>query len=147
VSSHERRGFTLLELLVALSIVAALAAVVGPTLFGHVADGKRTAARTQVDALVMAIEAFRLDVGRVPSAQEGLGALRAAPGGGVSGWRGPYLKRDLPRDPWGQAYQYTIPGGRSGDAYDVYSFGRDGRVGGEGDATDIGNWTDAAARP
>lgn len=146
--NEPRRGFTLIELLVVLVIIATLASVVGPSLLGNVGEARRTAARAQLDAFELALDAFRLDMTRYPTADEGLDALRHAPAAGFEGsrWRGPYLRKDVPADPWGHPWLYTAPGAESGGAYDLASLGRDGRPGGDGEDADITSWDGASPR-
>jgi general secretion pathway protein G len=132
----DRRGFTLIELLVVMVILGLLAALVGPRLFGHVGAANQKAAKTQIEMLGQALDAFRLDVGRYPSTSEGLNALVTNPG--VEGWNGPYLKKGLPNDPWKKPYQYQAPG-EHGD-YDIVSYGADGAPGGEGESKDVTSW-------
>jgi general secretion pathway protein G len=134
---RDERGFTLIELLVVVIILGLLAALVGPRFFGRVGQSKQAAARVQIELLGSALDQFRLDAGRYPATQEGLAALQANPGN-VSGWDGPYLKKDLPRDPWGNPYQYKSPGDHG--EYDLWSYGSDGAPGGEGEAADIASW-------
>jgi len=129
-------GFTLLELLVVLVIIGLLASIVGPRLFGNVAKSEMTTARAQMDVLGKALDQFRLDVGRYPTMQEGLGALTTSPSG-ASRWSGPYLKKDVPLDPWGKPYQYRIPSSRPGNDFDLFSLGKDGVEGGSGESADI----------
>ena len=131
-----RQGFTLIELLVVMVILGLLAALVGPRLFGHVGAANQKAAKTQIEMLGQALDAFRLDVGRYPSTSEGLNALVANPG--VEGWNGPYLKKGLPNDPWKRPYIYQSPG-EHGD-YDLSSNGADGAPGGEGENKDVNSW-------
>lgn len=131
------KGFTLLELLVVMVIIGLLAAYVGPQYFGVVSKSEVKAARAQIDAFDKALVAYRLDVGAFPPTQAGLAALIEAPAG-ARNWSGPYLSKGLPKDPWGQPYQYAFPGKHG--AYDIWSHGRDGRPGGQGDDVDIGNW-------
>lgn len=131
-----RRGFTLIELLVVMVILGLLAALVGPRLFGHVGAANQKAAKTQIEMLGQALDAFRLDVGRYPSTSEGLSALITNPG--VEGWSGPYLKKGLPNDPWKKPYIYQSPG-EHGD-YDLVSYGADGVPGGEGENKDVNSW-------
>ena len=131
-----RQGFTLIELLVVMVILGLLAALVGPRLFGHVGAANQKAAKTQIEMLGQALDAFRLDVGRYPSTSEGLNALVANPG--VEGWNGPYLKKGLPNDPWKRPYIYQSPG-EHGD-YDIVSNGADGAPGGEGENKDVNSW-------
>jgi general secretion pathway protein G len=130
------RGFTLLELLVVLLILGLLASLVAPRLLGNVSKSEEKVARAQIAALETAIENFRLDVGRYPSTEEGLGALHKSPSDDAR-WAGPYLKKAVPKDPWGQAYVYRFPSER-GD-FDIVSLGRDGKPGGTGPDTDLGN--------
>lgn len=131
------RGFTLLELLVVMVIIGLLAGYVGPKFFGQIGKSEVKAARAQLDALTKALDQYRLDVGRYPSTEQGLAALVAKPADEVK-WAGPYLSKAIPKDPWGVDYQYRSPG-EHGD-YDLMSFGRDGRVGGEGEDADITSW-------
>lgn len=131
------RGFTLLELLVVVAIIGLLAAYVGPRYFGQIGKAETKAAMAQIDALGKALEAYRLDVGRFPTTQQGLAALMAAPPG-TPRWGGPYLKKEVPLDPWGQPYRYKSPGDHG--EFDVSSHGRDGAPGGSGEDADIGNW-------
>jgi general secretion pathway protein G len=133
----DQRGFTLIELLVVIMILGLLAALVGPRLFGKVGESKQKAARVQIELLGAALDQFRLDVGRYPSTQEGLQALQVNPGN-VSGWEGPYLKKDVPPDPWRNPYQYKSPGDHG--EYDLWSYGSDATPGGEGEAADVTSW-------
>lgn len=135
---RDQRGFTLIELLVVVIILGLLAAIVGPRFFGRVGQSKQAAARVQIELLGTALDQLRLDTGRYPTSQEGLQALQANPGN-LNGWEGPYLRKDVPRDPWGNAYQYKSPGDH-GD-YDLWSFGSDAASGGDGEAGDITSWT------
>lgn len=132
------RGFTLLELLVVMVIIGLLAGFVAPRYFAQVGKSRVKAARAQIDALDKAIESFRLDVGRLPTTEEGLNALNVAPQG-VTNWGGPYLKKDVPVDPWGHPYVYVQPGTHQND-FDLLSYGRDGQAGGTGEDADITNY-------
>jgi general secretion pathway protein G len=140
VPLHRRAaaGFTLLELLVALVIIGALVGYVGPKYFDQLGKSEKKIARAQVDAIEKALDTYRLDVGRYPTTEQGLAALSTRPGEEAR-WNGPYLKKALPADPWGKPYQYRNPGEHGIDV-DVFSFGKDGQPGGDGDAADIGNW-------
>ena len=132
------RGFTLLELLVVMVIIGLLAGFVAPRYFAQVGKSRVKAAQAQIDALDKALEQFRLDVGRLPTSEEGLPALNAPPSG-VTNWEGPYLKKAVPLDPWGHAYVYAQPGTHQND-FDLMSYGRDGQPGGTGEDADITNW-------
>lgn len=131
------RGFSLIEMLVVLMIIGLLAALVGPKLFGKVGKARRQAAKAQITMLGTALDAFRLDVGRYPETGEGLQALRTAPGG-IEAWDGPYLDKEIPKDPWKNDYVYFCPGEHG--EYDLMSYGADGSQGGEKDNKDIVSW-------
>jgi general secretion pathway protein G len=130
------RGFTLLELLVVIVIIGMLASYVGPKYFSQIGKSEVTSAKAQLESLSKAIETFRLDVGRYPSMDEGLGALMVKPEG-AKGWTGPYLKKDVPQDPWGHPYQYRFPG--VGADFQVLSLGKDGQPGGTAENADLVN--------
>ena len=134
---RNRNGFTLIELLVVMVIIGLLAALVGPRFIRQEEKAKIKAAKAQIELLSTALDTFRLDVGRYPSTEEGLEALRTKPGG-LERWDGPYLKKDVPLDPWGKAYAYKSPGEHG--PFDIVSYGADGVSGGEGDNRDITNW-------
>lgn len=131
------RAFTLLELLVVMVIIGLLAGYVAPKYFSQVGKSEVKVARAQIDAIDKALDQYRLDVGRYPSSEQGLGALTSRPSG-ESKWAGPYLKKEVPPDPWGKPYQYKSPGEHG--EYDVFSFGSDGQPGGSGEAADLTNW-------
>ncbi len=133
----DQAGFTLIELLIVVIILGVLAGLVGPRLFGRVGQSRQAAARVQIELLGAALDQFKLDVGRYPTSQEGLQALQQSPGN-APGWEGPYLKKEVPRDPWGNAYQYKSPGDHG--EYDVTSLGSDGSAGGDGEAADVTSW-------
>ena len=131
-----QRGFTLLELLVVLVIIGLLAGIVGPRLFANVDKSKVTTAKAQINVLGKAVDQLRLDIGRYPSAQEGLALLMSPPSDGTSGWNGPYLKGgNVPNDPWNNPYVYRAPAEHG--PYDIISYGSDGQEGGSGVAADI----------
>lgn len=131
------RGFTLLELLVVMVIIGLLAGYVAPRYFSQVGKSEIKAARAQIDAFEKALETYRLDTGRYPSNEAGLEALMKAPAGETK-WQGPYLKKAVPLDPWGKPYIYVQPG-QHGE-YDILSYGRDGKPGGEDENGDVVNW-------
>lgn len=128
-------GFTLLELLVVILIIGLLTALVAPRFLGQVSKSELTATKAQMDALDKALQAYRIDTGRFPSAAQGLAALVTLPAGETR-WRGPYLQGDVPLDPWGSPYQYRSPGSTGRD-FDLLSYGRDKAPGGSGDDADI----------
>ena len=137
---HNRRrdrGITLIELVVVMVIIALFATLVGQRVFRNVDKARQTAAREQIATLESTLDLFRLDVGRYPTTEEGLQALQVKPAN-VEGWDGPYLKQDVPLDPWQHPYAYRCPGQHSD--FDLMSFGLDGQEGGEGNNSDVVNW-------
>ena len=136
-AKRPRRGFTLLELLVVIVIIGLLTSFVGPRYFSQVGKSEIKTARAQIDALDKALDQYRLDTGHYPAMDHGLGALVSRPPNEAK-WDGPYLRKAVPQDPWGNAYVYRIPG-QHGE-YDLVSYGRDGQPGGTGEASDITNW-------
>lgn len=128
-------GFTLLELLVVILIIGLLTGIVGPRFLGQIGRSEVTAARAQLDAFDKALQAYRIDIGQFPSETSGLQALLVAPPSETR-WRGPYLKGQIPRDPWGRPYQYRMPGA-AGKDFELQTLGKDGAVGGTGDDTDL----------
>lgn len=134
---RRHRGFTLMELLLVLVIIGLLAALVGPTLYQRIKPAKQSAAQAQIENFATALDSFYIDVGRYPSTQEGLQVLRAKPES-ADKWNGPYLKKEIPVDPWGTAYVYRAPGRNGG--YEIVSYGADGREGGEGENADVQSW-------
>lgn len=137
VTRKRSKGFTLLELLVVVTIIGLLAGFVAPRYFSQVGKSEVNVARAQIDALEKALDQYRLDTGRYPDSELGLTALLERPASEHK-WNGPYLKKAVPLDPWGKAYVYRVPGQR-GD-FDVVSFGRDGKPGGTGEDADLGNY-------
>lgn len=134
---RNERGFTLIELLIVMVILGLLAALVGPRMFGKTGKAKQKAAKAQISLFETAVDTYRLDVGRFPTTDQGLKALRERPEN-ESKWDGPYLPKDIPPDPWGNEYEFKSPG-EHGD-YDIVSFGADGAPGGEGEDSDIVSW-------
>jgi len=129
-------GFTLIELLVVLVILTLLAGLVGPRVLDQLGGAKSKTARVQVAEIEQAMDLFKLDVGRYPNNAEGLRALAERPST-VQGWNGPYLKKGVPSDPWGGAYQYKNPG--RNNAPDIFSLGADAKEGGDGENADVYN--------
>ena len=136
------RGFTLIELLVVIVILGVLATLVAPNVFRHVGTARDAAARAQIEMIGAALDAYRLDTGRYPTTQQGLAALWQEPTAQPRplNWRGPYLRKEAPLDPWGRAYLYASPGQHGSGGYDLYSYGADGREGGTGEDADIASW-------
>jgi general secretion pathway protein G len=130
------RGFTLIELLVVIIVLGLLAGLVGPRIVGHVSEAKSTTARTQIDLLGVALDSYRLDNGSYPSTEQGLTALRERPTREPvpSNWRGPYLRKAVPLDPWGRPYIYRV----QSSEFELQTLGRDGRPGGDGEDKDVG---------
>lgn len=139
LTRKERRngGFTLIELMIVLFILGLLAALVAPRLMGRVGKAKQKTAQAQIHLLATALDLFHLDVGRYPTGEEGLKALREKPEN-LPSWGGPYLDKSVPNDPWGRPYLYKFPGDHG--PYDLYSLGADGAEGGEGENQEITNW-------
>ena len=134
-AARKARGFTLLELLVVIVIIGLLAAYVGPKYFAQLGKSEVTVAKAQIEAFEKSLDTYRLDVGRYPTTEEGLGALLVAPPAAGTRWNGPYLKKAVPLDPGGHAYQYRAPGSKG--EYDIVSMGKDGQPGGSGENADI----------
>ncbi|MFZ7111148.1 MAG: type II secretion system major pseudopilin GspG [Desulfatiglandales bacterium] len=134
---RKERGFTLIELLIVMVILGLLAALVAPKMFGKTEKAKQNAAKAQISLLETALDTYRLDVGKFPSVEQGLNALRVQPED-AKNWEGPYLPKAVPQDPWGNPYVYKYPGDHG--YYDIISYGADGVPGGEGQNEDIVNW-------
>jgi general secretion pathway protein G len=139
-------GFTLIEMMVVIAIIGALATIVAPTVFRNLGDANVTAARSQIEIIAMALENYRMDTGSYPTTEHGLAALRTRPETALAGWRGPYLRKPVPADPWRRPYVYTSPGTHNADSFDVYTLGRDGVTGGAGEDADITSWGEALER-
>jgi general secretion pathway protein G len=133
--SRGERGFTLVEMLVVITIIGLIMSLVGPRVLNYLGESKVKAAKIQIQSFTSALDLFYLDAGRYPSTAEGLTAL-VKPPGGLTAWNGPYLKGGtVPNDPWGRPYIYRSPGERSN--YEIISYGSDGQEGGTGTAADI----------
>ena len=131
------KGITLIELLVVMVIIALFATLVGARLFSRVDDAMQTTAKAQISEFETVLDLYRLDIGQYPTQTQGLDALRVQPSG-VSNWNGPYLRKEVPLDPWENPYVYRYPG-EHGD-YDILSYGLDGQPGGEDNNMDIVSW-------
>ncbi len=143
-----RSGFTLLEMLVVLVVLGLLAGLIGPQLFGRVGEAKATTAKTQMELIGVALDSYRLDNGNYPVTNQGLDALNARPSRQPApmNWRGPYLRKAVPLDPWGRPYLFQSPS-RGGEGYDLRSLGRDGTEGGTGEDADLGGLPGVTKRP
>jgi general secretion pathway protein G len=137
-TNRKQTGFTLLELLVVLGIIAMLAGLVGPQVMKHMGESKVKAAKVQIEDLAQTLDMYKLDVGSYPTSDQGLEALIESPDG-AQRWNGPYLRKSkVPLDPWQQEYKYTSPGEHG--KFDVSSMGADGKEGGEGEDKDLNSW-------
>lgn len=136
------RGFTLIELLVVIVVIGLLASLVGPNIFRHVGAAKDATARSQIEMLGAALDAYRLDTGRYPTTAQGLDALWTEPSTDPrpAGWRGPYTRKPIPLDPWSKPYIYRSPAEVSRGGFEIISYGADGQAGGTGDDADITSW-------
>lgn len=136
---QRRAAFTLLELLVVLLVLGLLAGLVAPQILGRVGEAKTTTAKTQLALLATALDSYRLDNGDYPTTAQGLAALREKPTAAPvpAQWRGPYMRREIPMDPWGRPYTYRYPRERNRTTFDLFSLGRDGTEGGAGEDADI----------
>ena len=139
VNVRRRSGFTLLELVVVIIVLGLLAGIVAPQIIGRLSEAKSTTAKTQIELLSVALDGYRLDNGSYPTTDQGLAALRERPTRlpVPTNWRGPYLRKPVPLDPWGRPYVYRAPGERNPSAFDLESLGRDGKPGGEGEDADL----------
>jgi general secretion pathway protein G len=136
------RGLTLIEVVVVIIVLGLLAGLVGPQIIGRVSEAKSSTARTQVELFSVALDNYRLDNSRYPTTEQGLQALRERPmrDPAPRNWRGPYLRKEIPLDPWGQPYIYKSPGDENPSSYDLFTLGRDGQPGGEDEDADIKSW-------
>jgi general secretion pathway protein G len=140
-TARAREGFTLIELLVTIAIIATLAAIVAPALFGNIGEARRSTAKSQIQILSLALDAYRLDNESFPTTEQGLESLRTIPSADPApNWKGPYLRQLVPLDPWGKTYLYVSPGVANPNAYDLYTLGKDGKAGGDGEDADITSW-------
>lgn len=143
-TTKDARGFTLIEIMVVVVIIGILIGLVAPNVLGRIDKARVTAAQADIATLDQALEMYRLDNRSYPTTDQGLEALVVKPGGEPEpkNWNaeGYLKKKQLPLDPWSNSYQYVAPG-QEGRAYDLYSFGADGREGGEGYDADVGNWS------
>ena len=135
-------GFTLIELLVVIIVLGLLATLVAPQIVGHVSEAKTATAKTQIELLSTALDNYRLDNGGYPTTDQGLEALRTAPTRDPvpRNWRGPYLRKAVPEDPWGRPYSYRSPGEHNPTGFDLATLGKDGQPGGTGEDADVTNW-------
>jgi general secretion pathway protein G len=135
---NAEQGFTLLEMLGVLGIIAMLAGLVGPQVMKQLGGAKSKTAKVQIEDLSATLDMYRLDMGKYPTSEQGLQALVERPDD-AKRWNGPYLsKNKVPQDPWGTDYKYESPGQKG--KFDLYSFGADGTEGGEGEDQDLASW-------
>lgn len=140
-AARRRSGFTLIEILVVIVVIAILATLVAPNVFQHVGAAKSATAKSQMEMLTTALDAYRLGNGSYPSTEQGLVALFERPSiDPPASWNGPYLRKAVPLDPWNNAYLYVYPGQQNPNGFDLYSYGADGLPGGEGENADIVSW-------
>jgi general secretion pathway protein G len=137
-----RPGLTLIEILVVIVVISVLATLVAPNVFQHVGSAKTATAESQIEMLSAALDAYRLDNGRYPTTEQGLAALWEEPRiePRPTNWRGPYLRKRVPLDPWNRPYIYRSPGVESGTGFDLLSYGADGQPGGTGEDADVKSW-------
>ncbi|MCC7195286.1 MAG: type II secretion system major pseudopilin GspG [Gemmatimonadaceae bacterium] len=134
-------GFTLIEILVVIVVIAILATLVAPNVFQHVGTAKATTAKSQIEMISSALDAYRLDTGSYPTTAQGLQALQELPQiDPPTNWRGPYLRKAVPLDPWGRQYVFISPGEVNPRGFDLFSYGADGQLGGEGENADVVSW-------
>lgn len=139
--SGSRRGFTLIEILVVIVVIAILATLVAPNVFQHVGAAKDATARSQIEMIGAGLDSYRLHNGSYPTSEQGLAALWEVPTiDPPANWRGPYLRKPVPLDPWGNPYVYISPGEVNPNGYDLISLGADGKLGGEGENADVTSW-------
>lgn len=142
-SLRQEAGFTFIEIMIVVIIIGLLASIVAPQVLKRLGQAQTTAAQDQIGTLQVALDQYYLDSGQYPTTEQGLEALRTKPtlSPVPNGWQGPYLQRDVPKDPWGNPYYYKQPGEHNTSGYDLYSLGKDGQEGGSGDDVDITNWS------
>lgn len=137
-----RPGFTLIEVMVVVVVITLLATLVAPNVFKNLGTAKDGTARSQMEMLTAALDAYRLDNGRYPTTQQGLDALWSEPQSSPRprAWNGPYLRKRVPLDPWDNPYVYRFPGRENPNGFDLLTYGADGQPGGEGEDADIRAW-------
>ena len=141
VRRRRRSGFTLIEILVVIVVIAILATLVAPNIFMNVGAAKSATAKSQIEMLGAALDAYRLDNGAYPTTQQGLNALWEKPTiDPPANWRAPYLRKAVPLDPWNRPYIYVFPGEQNPNGYDLISYGADGVPGGDNENADILSW-------
>lgn len=138
----DESGLTLIELTIVIAILGILAAFIAPRVITAIDDARISKAETEISNLKVSLSLFSVHIGRYPSTEEGLDALWRSPSEELTSWRGPYVTDPISLDPWGNAYVYRNPGTHPGYDYDLMSYGRDGKLGGEKLDADITNWVD-----
>jgi general secretion pathway protein G len=141
-SVRNRLGLTLIEILVVIIVIGLLAGLVAPQIIGRVSEARGATARTQIELFSVALDNYRLDNARYPTTEQGLEALRTEPTTEPvpTNWRGPYLRKEIPLDPWNRPYVYVSPGEENPTSYDLFTLGADGVPGGEDEDADITSW-------
>jgi general secretion pathway protein G len=135
------KGFTLIEIMVVIVVIAIIAAMVAPNVFKNVGEARRTSAMAQMETIATALDSYKMDNHQYPTTDQGLAALWEEPTNEVArAWKGPYLRKAVPLDPWNHPYQYISPGEVNFKAFDLFSFGNDREAGGEGEDADVLQW-------
>jgi general secretion pathway protein G len=141
---RKTRGFTLIELMVVMVILVLLSGVAVVVVINKIEDGKRAKAIADIASFEQALDAYKIDCGDYPTTDQGLAALREKPSDATT-WNGPYLRKAITTDPWGNPYNYESPGTHNTDAVDIWSYGKDGKEGGEGNDADLTNWQEESS--
>ncbi len=142
---RKNRGFTLIELVVVMTILVLLAGTAAVIVLKRIEDGRRTKAIADIAAMENALKLYNADCSEYPTTEQGLQSLREKPTDAPAGWNGPYMEKGIPVDPWGEPYHYTSPGDHNTEGYDLWSTGKDRKDGGEGNNADLTNWEESSS--